>query len=127
MRIFSVIVIAVSISALCPPTALAEDFAGAGAGAATCAQFAKAYAAAPQVTGDLYYSWALGFMTGLNTENPDPLFAVLNAMSPHDQMSAFRDYCDAHPLEKYIDAVINLYLSMPKKPLPASNPTQNSN
>ena len=127
MRIISVIVIAVSISALCPPKALAKDFAGAGAGAATCAKFAKAYAAAPQVTEDLYYSWALGFLTGLNVENPAPRFAVLNATSRHVQIGEIRDYCNRHPTAQYIDAVINLYLSMPKKPLPAANSTQNSN
>jgi hypothetical protein len=102
------------------PGAKQQDFAGAGAGAVTCAKFAKAYAVAPQVTEDLYYSWALGFMTGLNMENPDNLFAVLNATSQHDELSAIRNYCDAHPPAKYIDAVLDLYLSMPKKPLPGS-------
>jgi hypothetical protein len=103
-----------------------QDFAGAGAGAVTCAEFTRAYAAAPQVTEDLYYSWALGFMTGLNVENPDNLFAVLNATSQHDETGTIRNYCDAHPPAKYIDAVLNLYLSMPKKPLPAPSPTENS-
>jgi hypothetical protein len=119
--------VAVSAVALCgcagasqyKPGATQQDLAGAGAGGVTCAEFAKAYAAAPQVTEDLYYSWALGFMTGLNTENPDNLFAVLNATSQHNETSAIRDYCDAHPQAKYIDAVLDLYLSMPKKPLPS--------
>jgi hypothetical protein len=37
-----------------------------GAGARSCADFAQAYKNNPGLTEEIFYSWAFGFMSGLN-------------------------------------------------------------
>ena len=61
-----------------------------------------------------YFAWAQGFLSGHN-------FAVLayaknssvapdlKSLSLEEQQAFIRQYCDAHPLGSYMDAVLDLY------------------
>ena len=44
----------------------APEGQGYGLGMHSCSEFARSYAANPSVTEDLYFTWAQGFMSGLN-------------------------------------------------------------
>ena len=60
-----------------------------------------------------YLSWALGFMSGLNTQ-PNLLGKASNlAARATDYEQAFIDqYCDQRPLASYVQAVLSLYDTM---------------
>ena len=97
-------------------SAMAEgtNFNVAGAGASTCAQFAQAYATSPDGAEPLYFTWAQGFMSGLNTsaiarKTPSKDLA---SEPVAEQEAAIRDYCDKHPLQEYWEAAFALYLSL---------------
>jgi len=92
-----------------------------GAGASTCGGFAKAYAHDPQ-NEYIFFSWAQGYMSAVN----DTLAAtgIHNyrdlAGETANQMARIRLYCNDHPLADYDIAVMDLYDSLPLKPLPAN-------
>jgi hypothetical protein len=87
----------------------------AGAGANTCAQFGQDYKKSPATNEEIYYNWALGFLSGMNA------IAIINgtlkrdlqAMSPADEKQFLRTYCDEHPLELFMDAALELAPSLP--------------
>lgn len=105
----------VLIAVMGRPVTAAETGQGYGLGMHSCAEFARAYAANPTVTEDLYFTWAQGFMSGMN------LMAIAmrlpfrnidgNGMAIHK--SRIRSYCDAHPLAPYAAAVSTVYESFP--------------
>jgi len=96
--------------------------AGGGAGALTCAIFVQQYKADPSFTEAFYFSWAMGYMTASNIARPDRRFAVVNSVSADVMKSRLRDYCDAHPLKRYVDGVEDLYFSLPQAPYPSATP-----
>jgi len=80
-----------------------------GPGAATCAQFAEAYAADASSESQ-YFSWAQGWLSGLNTSALGKCGRGLTAwdlgtVPAGVQMTAIRQYCWAHPLDQYSHAV----------------------
>lgn len=90
-----------------------ENLVWMGAGAASCAEFAKAYQQDPEHMERLFLSWTQGFMSGLN----EPLFSRkaatnLNAWSIEKQKLILRLYCNDHPLDLYVGAVFHLYNQM---------------
>lgn len=109
--------IAFTLAAFWTGTSSAEEFVLRGIGTNTCGQLAAAYA--KSVTNELhYYNWAQGYMSGVNNQ----LFIVgqrnaqrdLNAMTVDEQLSFIRIYCDKHPLQYYVNAVEELYVTLPK-------------
>lgn len=82
-----------------------------GPGASTCGQFAASYRAYPQDTELLYFSWAQGYMSGMNTIL-EPLKVPPGDFGKKpiaEQQSIIRDFCDAHPLAPYEGAVLVLF------------------
>jgi hypothetical protein len=90
-----------------PRAALA--YAIQGAGATSCAEFAKIYQVDPQIE-DAFFDWALGFMSAMNAsvmvrdKPPRELAGVLV-----DQKRALRSYCANNPLKNYMDGVMEFY------------------
>ena len=86
---------------------------GRGTGVMTCGEFAKAYTQAPFTIEMLNFSWAQGYMTASNFALNDPSqYLDLNVWSDERQMSHIRNYCDAHPLQHYVLAVLDLMREM---------------
>ena len=86
-----------------------------GAGTLTCAKFAQLYAGDPDHAEFDFYSWAQGFMSGLNLANAHggQRMRDLNAMLQAEQEDYLRRFCDQHPLQGYIEGVLALYASLP--------------
>jgi hypothetical protein len=89
-----------------------------GYGNATCAQFAKDYAASTN-SEIVYYAWGEGFMSAVNTANLALKLPTRALTAGEDagksNLAALRSYCDGHPSEPYERAVMHLYLSLPVK------------
>jgi len=66
----------------------------------------------------LYFTWAQGFMSGLNLTFVANLhkFHDLGSTPMAEQKSQLREYCDEHPLSPYSSAVINIYKTFPIRP-----------
>jgi hypothetical protein len=89
---------------------------GYGVGMRSCGEFAKLYAANP-ATEDIFFTWAQGFMSGLNLESVTN-YQMYRDISGTDMTShkiQIRGYCDSHPLAQYVGAVLDLYKSFPIK------------
>jgi|SRR3974390_3207730 len=82
-----------------------------GAGAASCGQSAQRVRA-PGILGEqareIFFSWAQGFMSGLNSplSNRD---ANLVGRSTDEQEHIIDFYCNQRPSASYVQSVINLY------------------
>lgn len=91
-----------------------------GAGTYTCGEFAKDYSQNPKMVENLFFTWAQGFMTGLNLEsstNGIEGIKVYRDLGQHieNQKEKVRAYCNDHPLVPYPSAVMDLYSSLPLK------------
>ena len=96
-----------------PVAALGSDKAAwMGPGITWCADFAKACAGDPANAKNLFFSWALGFMSGLNTELLQHGETDLKELPQETQKKFLRSYCEAHPRASYLEAVFNLYNRM---------------
>ena len=87
-----------------------------GAGVRTCGQFATEYRENPTLTEQLYFTWAQGFMTGLNVStllSGKGQWRDINARTVEDEEAYLRDYCDRHPLEEYEMGVLDLWSKLP--------------
>jgi hypothetical protein len=85
-----------------------------GVGSQSCAKFAQDYA--KDVSAELFYfTWAQGFMTGLN------MVAALDKKNIRNmggeiiqlQQQRIREYCSEHPLDDYMQAVATMYGGLP--------------
>jgi hypothetical protein len=101
-------------------TAVAEPMAARGFGTFSCAEFAKHYKADPKFFGALYTAWAQGFMSGRDFEliSKNNTYRDLNAISPEEADQYIRQYCDAHPLESFLQAASSLFATLPLKQVP---------
>jgi hypothetical protein len=79
-----------------------------GIGAKTCAGFAEEYRQDPDHWEIIYFSWAQGWMSGVNTANIQTARNV-NSVPVPDQKMYLRRYCDEHPSDNYVDAVVQLF------------------
>lgn len=90
--------------------------AAQGAGNNTCGKFAEDYRKAPEQIEKSYFTWAQGFVTGLNTsvvgELKKPGRDVVG-IPLADQMAFVRTYCNEHPLAYYWQAALELYRLFP--------------
>jgi hypothetical protein len=89
--------------------ARSEQVITIGAGMQTCAVFIAHYKGNVPSLENFYFSWAQGYMSGLNVAmsrrvgNSTP--ADLNAIPPAAQLHFIRDFCDRNPLRRYSAAV----------------------
>src|SRR5262249_42461238 len=90
----------------------AEQYQSMGAGTRSCAVFARTYKDKPKTAGMIYFSWAQGYMSGVNLaagiNNKDYRPANLNAMTVAAQQRYIRDFCDRNPLKDFREAVDTL-------------------
>jgi hypothetical protein len=87
--------------------------AWAGPGITTCADFQNAYHDNADLE-NLFFSWALGFMSGLNTSLMGHGETNLHGLSENSQKQFLRSTCGAHPHDTYYGAVFDLYNRMRK-------------
>ena len=76
------------------------------------------YIVNPSATEDIYFTWAQGFMSGLNLDavaNRRP-YRFINGNDMLAQKIEICSYCDAHPLAQYVAAVVDLYNRLPPAP-----------
>ena len=82
-------------------------------------EFAKLYTSNPSMAEDIYFTWAQGFMTGLNMASAANTGVYRSIEGTRAGMVAqkvrVRSYCDIHPLAQYLSAVLDLYNSLPPK------------
>lgn len=112
MQLLLIVVLATIGSAQC----LAQEEKGtiAGAGWVPCAEFAQKYQQNPQSTEDIFFTWAQGYMTGLNNSS---IFnrKNLRGWRLEQQKQHIRFFCDKHPLQNVVFAVRDLYSNLPAR------------
>jgi hypothetical protein len=92
-----------------------------GSGVSSCAEFAEEYRQSPREVEVVYFAWAQGYMTGLNVmsagqnqnQNIMPFIRDLLAKRPIEQQQYIRFWCSQHPLSSYLEAVFDLWGSLP--------------
>jgi hypothetical protein len=97
------------------------ETAVAGMGTYPCTQFAKFYQTAPQAAEELFFAWALGWMSALNlgSLDRDRTTQDLSSISVEQQQRFLREYCNEHPSGRYMDGVAALYKTLkPSPPAP---------
>jgi hypothetical protein len=90
----------------------AEKAGWIGPGTVSCADFGRACRDDPKNAENLFFSWALGFMSGLNTELLNRGETDLNELPMDKQKEFIRAECKAHPQAAYFAAVFDLYNRM---------------
>jgi hypothetical protein len=98
-----------------------EKAATKGVGAQSCAQFGKDRQKSPERWELLYFAWAEGYMSGLNTAlifqygtDKNDMSTDLGKWSVDKQEVSIRSYCAEHPLKDYREAVEALFSDMRK-------------
>jgi len=105
MKGFLLVLAFLSFSSL---SSAAEKSAWQGPGTVSCEEFNKAYHRSPE-NETLFFSWALGFMSGLNTDLLPNRATDLHKLPMETQKEALRTYCNAHPRAAYFEAVFKLF------------------
>ena len=112
-------VIALAMMSLCATAASGKEkeiAAYVGPGAGTCSQYADHVRAQGESARMFYYTWAQGFMSGLNaTPNLLDKPADLLGRSIDAQKAFIDQFCDQYPLGGYPQAVVYLYDAMRKE------------
>jgi hypothetical protein len=109
----------VLVSLIPSPSNAAESGGGGyGIGMQTCGQFSNAYVAHPDVTEDLYFTWAQGFMTGLNfmatvVKVPAREIKGEDMGNMRSYRSYIRTFCEEHPMAGYYEGVSSLWRNLP--------------
>ena len=112
MRQIAGLVLGLTIVSASAP-AKSEQVIIIGAGMQTCAVFVAHYKGNVPSLENFYFSWAQGYMSGLNVAassgvgNSSP--ADLNAVPAAAQLRFIRDFCDHNPLKRYSAAVEALF------------------
>jgi hypothetical protein len=109
MKAVARVVLCLGFMALSSPVTAAEQYQSMGAGTRSCAVFALTYKDKPKSADMIYFSWAQGYMSGVNrtagANNKDLRPANLNAKSVGAQQKFIREFCDRNPLKDYREAV----------------------
>ena len=100
--------------------AIADPIGVAGAGDRSCAEIAKFFRQNPDQTSVIVFSWAQGYMSGLNVAGGASGREVrdLSGMTTKDEESAIQNYCEEHPMSDLATAVMDLYKTLPTAKLP---------
>jgi hypothetical protein len=109
-----------------PPVPPKDDYTSVGAGVSTCAEV-TAYVNDHPDKAIMFFSWAQGFMSGLNVQKglARQKSHDLGAMSTSDQQERLKSVCDQNPTATYGSIVLAFYNSLPElapAPLPPRNP-----
>ena len=89
-----------------------QHFDAQGFGLSSCAEYAADYRRSPEALETIYFTWAQGFISGVNADRANDFFD-LKAKTPHEMRRLIRQYCNAHPLANYREAVLELMKSLP--------------
>jgi hypothetical protein len=117
MFVFAVIIVSLHVS-----ECLAKEVVARGLGTYSCGQYAQMYRTNPKQTDFAFGSWAQGFMSGWNWSLMDKkIFHDMGAETADEMDFALRQYCDAHPLASFVQAVIQHFEKLPAKSMPQSN------
>jgi hypothetical protein len=112
MKAVARVALCLGLMALSSPVTAAEQYQSMGAGTRSCAVFARTYKDKPKTADMIYFSWAQGYMSGVNLaagiNNKDYRPANLNAMAIAAQQRFIRDFCDRNPLKDFREAVDTL-------------------
>ena len=89
---------------------------GSGIGNTSCAQFTDLSRETPEDTETVFFSWAMGVMSGLNVSLREERADLL----PHNfgadaQKGYIRRFCDERPSALYVEAVVDLYATLRTK------------
>ena len=89
-----------------------------GMGTDSCANFGKNYQHDPQNIEAEYFTWAQGFMSGMNlvVKAIKHRNRSMDGMPLADQQRIIRQFCEEHPLSNYLSAVIELMDKLPLSP-----------
>jgi hypothetical protein len=100
--------------------AIADPIGVAGAGAYSCTEIAKFFSQNPDQTSVLIFSWAQGYMSGLNVAGGASGRDVrdLAVMNTKDEEWVIRNYCDQYPMSDLATAAMALYKTLPTAKLP---------
>jgi hypothetical protein len=91
------------------------DTGWAGAGTVTCAEFIKDTQQDPQNAHRIFASWTQGFMSGLNSQYlmskaATDLYPANFSQDAQERL--LRNYCEQHPQNEYVEAVLALWWAM---------------
>ncbi len=82
----------------------------AGAGSVSCGKFLEDKEVFANLLDAEYFSWAQGFMSGLNYEFIMDSAETVTDLSDHEaQQISIENYCKENPLELYAAAIFNLW------------------
>jgi hypothetical protein len=103
--------LAIALTLLPIQSAAAEKAGWSGAGTMSCADVAAALQQHPE-DENLFFSWAQGFMSGLNTDLLKRGETDLNGLPLDAQKQFIRSYCRDHSRAPYFEAVFKLFDKM---------------
>ena len=88
---------------------------GFGPGMQSCGEFSRLYSTNPTVAEDLFFTWAQGFMSALNLSfvSTRGAYRLIDPDGVASYKLRLRTYCDANPPSQYVQAVMDLYNSLP--------------
>jgi hypothetical protein len=77
----------------------------------TCAEFIQDYRKDPKGFDDLYFQWAQGVLSGMNSglSDADRVELLTAGFGAESQQAFIRLYCDQHPAQFYLQAVYALF------------------
>lgn len=101
------------VSLLAPlSAAIATENQIFGAGSASCSEFIASYKKLPTVAELQFFGWASGWESGVNAalimEHKQPLDLKPPGFAYQEQFAYIRRYCETHPLDQFVYAVMNL-------------------
>src|SRR5260370_18938745 len=96
-------------------TPIADAASAEGVGVRPCEYFMQVYKADP-ANDELWFSWAQGFLSGMNIARLNDTPGMFKRMSMEEQKDHIRSFCQANPKKKYFEAVGVLYTRL--DPLP---------
>jgi hypothetical protein len=103
-----------------------DDYTSVGAGVSTCAEV-TAYVNDHPDKAIMFFSWAQGFMSGLNVQKSltRQKSRDLGALTTSDQQERLKSVCEENPTASYGSIVLAFYNSLPElapAPLPPRGP-----
>jgi hypothetical protein len=102
---------AIALTFFLPQVMAAEKAAWSGSGTMSCDEVTGAIQQHPE-DENLFFSWAQGFMSGLNTDLLKRGETDLNGLSLDAQKQFVRSYCKENPRNAYFAAVFKLFDKM---------------
>ena len=100
-----------SLLSLSAQSVAAEKAGWSGSGTIACAEVTDAIQQHPE-DENLLFSWAQGFMSGLNTDLLEHGETDLNGLPLEAQKQFVKSYCKERPRSPYFEAVFKLFDKM---------------